>query len=146
MDNQIIDKLVEMLQLDEKQNFMIVFDAFGYKIADLVTEGITRKNIPFCARFIPLFTQLQYSKHRPLPECFIENLKHSEAVIFAFSDHDGCTRFRSTVLKIAVDQNCKILHLPGVDQKLFVETVNYPAASCWASGFCVPACTRAGLT
>jgi hypothetical protein len=124
MEGQIIEKLINMLQLDQTQNLMIVFDAFGYKNADLVAEGMTDRQFPFCARFIPFTTQLQYSKQQSLPECLAENIKHSEAFIFFCSDHERCTRFRSSVLALAVENNCKILHLPGVDDKLFASTIN----------------------
>jgi hypothetical protein len=109
----------DILNLNPHDKLLIIFDAFGYKIAETCSEIATGSGIPFCARFIPRAAQLHYAKTGGLPDLLFECIKESNALIFAVSDHEACTKFRAAMLTLATKSGLKILHLPGVDFSLF---------------------------
>jgi hypothetical protein len=117
--NQVIFN--KILKIEAPAKLLILFDAFGYDIADYCAEVATNMGIPFCARFIPMSTQLIYVKNGKIDIEFIKCVENADALIFAVSDHEGCTKFRANVLDKAVNTCAKILHLPGVDIELFVK-------------------------
>lgn len=119
MDNPVnLNLLIEVLALDPEQGLLIIFDAFGFDVAHRLAEAVTTFGIPFCARFIPLATQLQYVKAGTIPDSLDGCIRRCDALVFVVSDHEPCTRFRVAALTAAKESQTKILHLPGVDLAL----------------------------
>ncbi|MBN2100236.1 MAG: hypothetical protein JW753_11645 [Dehalococcoidia bacterium] len=119
-----LEVLAEMLALGPGQTFLLIFDRFGHEVAELICETATKMRLPFCARFIPMSTQLQYASENTIPADLQSCLKQHDALIFVVSDQEDCTRFRAKVLTVSREAGGKILHMPGVDLALITETLS----------------------
>lgn len=111
-------KLIKLLSLDQGQMLGIIFDKFGFDIAHWVAETATKYGINFTARYVPMLSQLYYSRSGVIPLDLKESLYQYDALIISVSDHEDCTPFRAALINKR-NPRSKVLHLPGVNWVMF---------------------------
>lgn len=113
--------ITECLALDPHEHCLIAFDPFGQPLAEAFLEAGGELGLRGLeARLIPITFQRQASGGR-IPRTLRRSVADAEILISALTDAEECTGFRLQLLSLAVANKLRVLHMPGVDEALFIK-------------------------
>lgn len=117
--------LEQCVSLQKGEQVLLVFDNFGQPLTEAFVEaGEILMSGDISAHYVPIASQQRWAKRRSLPKTLRQNIIRADALITTLTDWDGCTRFRADLLRFAVSNGLRVLHLPGVNEEQFVKAVN----------------------
>jgi leucyl aminopeptidase (aminopeptidase T) len=116
--------LRDCLQVGEEENVLFLFDSYGQSLAESFLEASTEA-IPtgLNARYVSIDYQIWYTERQEVPKTLRMGLAESDVVITSVTDLKESTGFRAQVLELAVANRARIMHMPGVDEKIFLKAV-----------------------
>ncbi len=112
--------LQQLLDINNSNQILLLFDLYGLNVAiRFIKEGLNLDPTVINARLIPYEYQKYFDQNKPIPNSLIKTLEESEGLIFVVTDKNNCTGFRIKVIEYAQEVNCRILHMPGVNDEIF---------------------------
>lgn len=113
--------LRECLRIKPADRTLILFDHYGLPLTEAFLEvSSCLPRLGMSARLIPVRSQEHLAARGTLTPSIRSDLAAADALIFAVTDARECTAFRASVLNLAHANNIRILHMPGVDEDLFL--------------------------
>ncbi|MCK4599297.1 hypothetical protein KAU37_05710 [Candidatus Bipolaricaulota bacterium] len=115
------NKLVrDCIFLRDDDYVLLVYDSFGVQIAEALDYAISTVGTALCSSYVPKKRQC----HTPPPR-FVETCMGDKSVLItALTAADDSTGFRMSLLKAALKNDARIVHMPGLDTKDFIINVN----------------------
>lgn len=103
---------------------IIIFDDNGKDLAECFLNSASRY-FPrgMHALYVPIQSQIDIGTQGRLTDVLRHSIALSSVLITATTDHDECTGFRYSVVAFAIQNNLKIIHMPGVDHDVFRKSI-----------------------
>ncbi len=116
--------LTECLRVDRQAAVVVYFDKCGLGLAEAFMEASGELlDDALLARFTPFPEQVRCAERAKLRDTMYSELDNANSLITLLTDADESIGFRVAVMEHAVARELRILHMPGVDDDLFLRAV-----------------------
>lgn len=110
------------LNVTRQDRVLVIFDRFGQQIAEAFSRAALEADCDICLRYIMYEEQKLSSDMDKYLNNIRQSIASSNVLIFCVAAADECTRFRVKILRTAVINDSKILHMPGVSEEMFADS------------------------
>ncbi len=131
MDHKILNSIIKDIFLKclktSSDSFStpitILFDNYGHTLMESFVEYCSNNKMNLCSCYVPYQQQLNINENKFQLDRILGHIRESKILINILNSSTECTEFRINIVKNAVQENLKILHLPGVSEELLEKSL-----------------------
>jgi hypothetical protein len=116
-----VNILSNSLKLRRDNQVILVFDSFGQDVANAFIEACRILNQNLFPVFVPFSVQADGRNSRAI-KALKSRISSSGALITCLTDTDESTDFRGGLVDVAVKALVQCVHMPGVNEEIFVQS------------------------
>ena len=113
--------VIESLRARKREHILLVFDNTGRDIAEAFVEAGVALGRPLTAVYVP-FSLQEGTRKLSRDSGILQLLGTSHTLITSITDAPETTGFRVSLLKAAVETGLRCVHMPGVNEEIFVSS------------------------
>lgn len=120
----LLQILRQSMQLTRGETVLIVHDSLTHPICRPACDAALELGLGFIAVHYPVHLQRNFGA--PLPVVYRKVCEEVQGVMTMLTEAPLCINFRIATIEMALECNCKVVHMPGIDLDMLAASTDIP--------------------